>query len=112
MKEKMLLFSITKKDFTVETFRSGGKGGQNQNKVESGVRIKHPASGAVAECREQRNQLQNKHTAFQRLVKTAKFQAWHKIKVASIMQGIANIDKDVDKAMEEKNLKVEYYTPK
>ncbi len=52
LKSKKLLFSITKDDFTVQTFRSGGKGGQNQNKVESGVRIIHPASGAIGESRE------------------------------------------------------------
>ena len=51
---KELLFSITKDDFRVDTFRSGGKGGQNQNKVESGVRIVHVASGAIGESREQR----------------------------------------------------------
>lgn len=41
MSTKELLFSITKKDFKVDTFRCGGKGGQNQNKVESGARITH-----------------------------------------------------------------------
>lgn len=41
MKEKVLLFSVTIKDCEVQTFRSGGKGGQNVNKVESGVRIIH-----------------------------------------------------------------------
>ena len=64
MAKKELLFSLTKKDFVVETFRAGGKGGQKQNKTDSGVRIKHPASGAVAESREERSQHQNKKIAF------------------------------------------------
>jgi protein subunit release factor B len=70
-KHKMLLFSVTKKDLDVQTFRSGGKGGQNQNKVESGVRIIHRASGAVGESREYRDQPQNKKAAFQRMIKTS-----------------------------------------
>jgi len=36
---KELLFSLTKKDFRVDTFRAGGKGGQKQNKTNSGVRV-------------------------------------------------------------------------
>jgi protein subunit release factor B len=38
--KKEKLFSITKKDFKIQTFRSGGKGGQHQNKTNSGVAIK------------------------------------------------------------------------
>ena len=63
-----LLFSITKDDFTIQTFRSGGKGGQNQNKRETGVRIIHNDSGARGESRNHRTQLANKKEAFRRLV--------------------------------------------
>lgn len=73
---KELLFSVTLADCDVETFRSGGPGGQNQNKRETGVRIRHRESGAVGESREQRSQLQNKRTAFERMVKHPKFQFW------------------------------------
>ena len=73
--KKELLFSITRKDFRVDTFRSGGKGGQNQNKVESGVRITHLESGAVGESREERDQIRNKEKAFQKLLNSAKFKA-------------------------------------
>jgi protein subunit release factor B len=38
---KELLFSLTKKDFRIDTFRAGGKGGQKQNKTSSGVRVTH-----------------------------------------------------------------------
>jgi peptide chain release factor 2 len=54
-------------DFRVDTFRAGGKGGQNQNKVESGVRITDLVTGLSAEAREGRSQLQNKRKAFHRL---------------------------------------------
>jgi len=109
MSEKKLLFSVTKKDFDVQTFRSGGKGGQNQNKVESGVRIIHRASGATGESREYRDQPQNKKAAFQRMIKTKEFQAWHKIRAAAAIKGIADIDKEVEIAMREENLKIEYF---
>lgn len=52
-----LAFSVTIKDCTVQTFRSGGKGGQNQNKRDTGVRIIHRPSGAVGESRQHRTQL-------------------------------------------------------
>lgn len=53
---KHLLFSLTKKDFEVSTFCTGGKGGQHRNAKQNGVRILHPASGAVAEHRDGRDQ--------------------------------------------------------
>lgn len=81
-KEKRLLFSLTKKDFEIQTFCTGGKGGQKQNSTESGVRIIHPASGARGEGREERHQYANRKRAFERLVQTKEFQRWHKAEVA------------------------------
>lgn len=79
MKQREKVLSLTKKDFVIQSFMSGGKGGQYQNKTESGVRILHPASGATGESREERSQLQNKKKAFERLVDSEKFQLWIKI---------------------------------
>lgn len=70
------LFSVTLADCRVDTFRSGGKGGQNQNKVESGVRITHEPSGAVGEARDSRDQRRNKQAAFVRMANTQTFQRW------------------------------------
>ena len=61
------LKSFTKKDFRVDTFRAGGKGGQNQNKRDTGVRITHIETGLSAESREHRTQYQNKVAAFKKL---------------------------------------------
>jgi hypothetical protein len=75
-RNRKLAFSVTAKDLRIDTFRSGGKGGQNQNKVNSGVRITHEASGAVGESREERDQLQNKKRAFERMTETKEFKSW------------------------------------
>jgi len=79
---KERLFSLTAKDFRVDTFRAGGPGGQNQNKRDTGVRIIHLASGAIGEARDRRSQVQNKRTVFQRLVGSRTFQNWLKIEAA------------------------------
>ena len=104
--KKELLFSVTKKDLIVQTFRSGGKGGQHQNKTDSGVRIIHKDSGAVGESRDQRSQHQNKKIAFKRLTESQKFKLWLN-QTAYEKANKINIEEDVKKAMSPDNLLVE-----
>lgn len=104
MKKK--LFSVTKKDFDIQTFRAGGKGGQHQNSTDSGVRIIHRASGAVGESRTERSQHQNKKLAFKRLVETGKFKVWLNRMVFEIDQK-EPLEDMVEREMSPENLKIE-----
>jgi protein subunit release factor A len=51
----------------IETFTAGGRGGQHQNRTESGVRLVHLPTGIVVTAREERSQFRNKAVALSRL---------------------------------------------
>lgn len=109
MKEKQLLFSLTKKDFEIQTFCTGGPGGQHKNAKQNGVRIIHTASGARAEHRDGRDQGKNKIEAFKKLVETKTFMRWHHAEVAKRLGRLKDLDAQIDAMMSPENLKEDLY---
>jgi protein subunit release factor B len=109
-----LLFSVTKDDFELQTFRCGGNGGQGVNKRSVGVRLIHHASGARGEARDERSFSQNRKNAFLRLVETREFKSWHKLETAKRLWKYGELkrqgnmlDQFVSSMMSPGNIKVE-----
>lgn len=63
LKNKMAQFSIFESDIAESFIHSGGKGGQNVNKVATCVRLKHRSSGIEIKCQKTRHQLLNRYYA-------------------------------------------------
>jgi protein subunit release factor B len=102
MRTKILSVSIH--DCEVQHFRSGGSGGQNQNKRDTGARVIHHPSGARGESREERSQRQNKKAAFLRMIETKEFLLWMKRQQGLDAKAVA----EVDQSMYPNNIKVEF----
>lgn len=104
--EKSLLFSITKDDLVIEYFSGTGCGGQHRNKHQNCARVKHPPSGAVGMCQEQRSKDQNTKIAFRRMTESKKFKDWLRIEIARRTGELAEIERKVEKEMDKIKIEV------
>ena len=93
-----LLFSVTSKDLTFQSFTVSGAGGQGRDHVNTGVRYIHNASGAIGESREFREQKRNKRAALERLIKTPKFTYWVALETKRL-KGEKNAEQIVEEMM-------------
>lgn len=85
---------IPDKELRIDTYRSGGAGGQNVNKVESAVRITHLPTGLVASCQIERSQIQNKEMAMNML--KAQLYQRKKLEQQQAMDAIVGEQKDIE----------------
>lgn len=104
--EKSKLFSVSIKDCEVQTFCTGGNGGQHRNAKQNGVRVIHHPSGARGEHRDGRDQFINKREAFTKMAQSKEFQLWARIEAARL-QGKPSVEQIVDRMMQPENMRVE-----
>ncbi|KJP86159.1 hypothetical protein AK88_04210 [Plasmodium fragile] len=88
---------VNLKDLKITTFRSSKPGGQNVNKIESGVSILHKPTGIKTECQEERTQEMNKKIAMKRLTQKI-FQLRHKESEEEIRSERAKLIKDSNRS--------------
>ena len=100
---KQKIITVTRDDCEWQYFTVGGHGGSGKDTSNTGVRVKHPPSGAVGEARESRSQGQNRRAAWRRMAESAAFRAWAR----TLTTDIKKVTEQVESAMDPKNLKVE-----
>jgi hypothetical protein len=98
-----LLFSVTRKDLDETPIRGSGPGGQHRNKTSTGIRLKHRASGAVAEATDSKSQSTNRVNAFKRLLETPEFKRWYR-EAVHVAMGRKPLEQELAEAMSPENI--------
>jgi hypothetical protein len=99
MKNRELLFSVTKNDCEWSYTKGTGAGGQKRNKTSSAVHCSHPPSGARGYSEASRSQLDNRIDAFTKMVKTPEFQTWNKMEAMRRLGMLADLDAKIAREM-------------
>ncbi len=108
--EKQKLVSVSGRDpkqCRWTYYRASGAGGQHRNKKDTAARVKHLASGAVAQASEHKSREQNRKAAWRRLYEDKKFRAWLHVECARASGRLAETERAVAEAMRPHNIKVE-----
>ena len=103
---KELLFSITKKDFTVNYFSGTGAGGQYRNKHQNCVRLKHNESGAIVTGQSNRERPGNMKEAINNMLNSPKFKVWYNAKIQECLTG-RNLEEKVKEMLAPENIVIE-----
>jgi protein subunit release factor B len=98
-----LLFRVTRSDFDESHVRGSGPGGQHRNKVSTGVRLTHRASGATAEATDDKSQTRNRIEAFRRIRETPEWKRWFREMVA-VTSGRESTDQTIQRMMHPDNI--------
>jgi len=104
---KELLFSVTAEDCDWQPLRGSGPGGQHRNKVSTGMRCTHRASGAVGVATDSKSQKANKRNAFARMAESEAFQKWHRLESMRRAGTMAIVEERVRDSLQPRNIKVE-----
>lgn len=103
-KQRITILSL--KDLEVSYYCGSGAGGQARNKVASGVMLRHAESGAIGRASDSRSQLDNKRSAWERLIVTPQMKFWLAKKVYEVKSG-EKLEAEIEREMQVKNLKFE-----
>jgi protein subunit release factor B len=104
--KKELLFSVTKKDFNIDWFSGRGAGGQNRNKNQNCVRLRHKESGANGTGQSHKSRQANLREALKTLTDSYHFKIWINRKAWEVIEG-KTLESKVEESMKPENIKTE-----